>query len=282
MTPADAEFGVRRIIVALDGSAHASGAPETAAALAARLHAELEGVFVQDIDLARLAALPIGREIQFLTGRGRDFTADELDAHNLEQEACARQAIAAAAARARVGYAFRVARGQVRAEVLSAAGRADLLIVGIGSASPGGRARLGGTARAAAEHAPRSVMISRPGTRAMARPLVLCDGSDGAKRALRAAIRVFGAGERGLAVLIDSADAGRAKAVRRDVESELAPAGVKHGFLSSANPAPDQLCRLAAQAGTDVLVIAADPRIIAGERRLRVLVSIACPVLLVR
>ena len=90
MTSSGAEFGIRRIMVALDGSAHASGAPEAAAALAARLHAELEGVFVQDIDLARLAALPIGREIQFLTGRGRDFTADELDAHNLEQEACAR------------------------------------------------------------------------------------------------------------------------------------------------------------------------------------------------
>ena len=103
MTPSGAEFGIRRIMVALDGSAHASGAPEAAAALAARLHAELEGVFVQDIDLARLAALPIGREIQFLTGRGRDFTADELDAHNVEQEACARRAIAAAAARARVG-----------------------------------------------------------------------------------------------------------------------------------------------------------------------------------
>ena len=282
MTPSDAAFGVRRIVVALDGSAHASGAPETAAALAARLQAELEGVFVQDIDLARLAALPIGREIQFLTGRGRDFTADELDAHNLEQEACARRVIAAAAARERVGYAFRVARGQVDAEVLSAAGQADLLIVGIGSVGPGGRARLGGTARAAAEHAPRSVMISKPGTRMIARPLVFHDGSDGAKRALQAAIRIFGAGERGLAVLIDSADAGRAEALCRDIESELGTAGVKHRFLSSANPAPDRLCRLAAQAGADVLVIAADSRIIAGERRFRVLESIACPVMLVR
>ena len=83
-------------------------------------------------------------------------------------------------------------------------------------------------------------------------------------------------------VLIDSGDAGRADVLRRDIESGLAPSGVTLGFLSSANPAPDRLCRLAAQAGADVLVIAADSRIIAGERRLRVLESIACPVLLVR
>ena len=90
MTVPDTDFGVRRILVALDGSVHASGALEAATALAARLHAELEGIFVQDVDLARLAALPIGREIQFLTGQGRDFTADELDAQNREQEARAR------------------------------------------------------------------------------------------------------------------------------------------------------------------------------------------------
>ena len=282
MTPPDADFGVRRIMVALDGSAHADGTLEAAAALAARLHAEIEGVFVQDIDLARLATLPIGREVQFLTGRGRDFTTDELDVQNREQEVSARRAIAAAAARARVAHAFRVARGRVHAEVLSAAGRADLLIVGIGRAAPGGRARLGGTARAAAERAPGSVMISRPGTRTMARPLVFYDGSEGAKRALRAAIRIFAAGEDGLVVLIDSQDVDEAAALRKDVDDGLRPLGMARRFLRSANPAPDQLCRFATESGADVLVIAADSPVVAGEHRLRVLESIACPVLLVR
>jgi len=282
VTVPDTDFGVRRILVALDGSAHAGGALEAAAALAARLHAELEGIFVQDVDLARLAALPIGREIQFLTGQSRDFTADELDAQNREQEARARQAIAAAAARAHVAHAFRVARGQVNAEVISAARGADLLIVGVGRASPGGRARLGGTARAVAEHAPRSVMISRPGTRTIGRPLVFYDGSDGAKRALRAALRVFGAGERGLVVLLDSEDAVRTGALRKEVGSGTGLPDARHRFLHGADPGPVELCRLATEAGADVLVIAADSPIIAGEHRRRVLESSACPVLLVR
>ena len=282
MTRSDTEFGFRRILVALDGTAHTSGAPEAAAVLAASLHAELEVVYVQDIELARLAALPIGREIHFLTGKGRNFTADALDSHNLELEACARRAIAAAAARTRIEYAFRVTSGRVRTEVLGAAHRADLLIVGMGGDSPGGRARLGGTARAAVEHAPRSVMISKPGMSAIARPLVYHDGTEGAKRAFQAAIRLLGARDGELVVLIDSNRAPDAEALRRDVESGLASAGVKHRILSGIELGPDRLCRLAAKAGADVLVIEADSGIIAGERRLQVLESIDCPVLLVR
>ena len=282
MTPRDKDFDVRRIVVAIDNSVPATSALEAAAALAAQLHAELEGIFVQDIDLARLAALPVGREIQFFTGRGRDFTADALDAQNREQEISARRAIATAAARARVTHAFRVARGQVAVEVISAAGDADLLILGIGSTSPGGRARLGGTARTVAERAPRSVLISKPGTRPMGIPLVCYDGSNGAKRALEAAIRIFGAREKGLTVLIDPEDLDGTGTLRREVADRLNPLRVQPRFLRSVNPAPDQICRFVTESGADVLVIAADSRVVAGSRKPQILESVACPVLLVR
>ena len=282
MTRPQKEFAVRRIAVALDSSAHASAALEAAADLAAQLHAELEGIFVRDIALTRLAALPVGREIQFLTGRGRDFTADALDAQNREQEASARRAIASAAARARVAHAFRVAHGQVAVEVINAAGNADLLILGIGSRSPGGHARLGATARAAAERAPRSVLLAKPGTRLIGTSLVCYDGSDGAKRALEAAMRIFGVREKSLAVLITSEDGDRADLLRQEVEDWLAPFGVQPKFLHSTYPEPDQLCRFAIEFGADVLVIAADSQVIAGARRLRILESIVCPVMIVR
>lgn len=283
MTPPDKQFDVRRIAVAIDSSAHATAALEAAAALAAQLHAELEGIFVRDIALTRLAALPVGREIQFLTGRGRDFTADALDAQNREQEVSARRAIATAAAHARVAHAFRVAHGHVAVEVISAAGNADLLILGIGgSRSPGGRVRLGDTARAAAERAPRSVLLAKPGTRLVGTPLVCYEGSEGAQRALEAAVRILGAREKGLTVLIISEDIHGAAILRQEVENRLDPLRVQPQFLYSANPAPDQMCRLATDCGADVLVIAADSQVIAGAQRLQILESVVCPVLIVR
>lgn len=275
-------FEVHRIVVAIDSSTHAASAIEAAAALAAQLHAELEGIYVEDINLIRLSQLPVGREIQFLTGEARDFTATALEAQNREQEFFARRAIAAAAARARVTHAFRVARGQVDVEVISAAGNADLLILGMGGGAPGGRRRLGSTARAAAERAPHSVLISKPGARSIGAPLVCYDGSEGAKRALEAATRIAVAREKGITVLIVAADLDHAGVLRQEVDERLESSPVEHKFLHSAHPAPDQMCRFASEAGADMLVIAADSNLIVGADRLQMLEQIACPVLLVR
>ena len=275
-------FDVRRIVVAIDSSADAATALEAAAGLAARLHAELEGVYVQDINLVRLAGLPVGREIHFLTGKGRDFTVDALEAENRAQEFAARRAIAAAAARARVTYAFRIARGQVDVEVISAAGNGDLLILGTGNRSPGGRVRLGRTARAAAERAPRSVLISKPGARPAGVPLVCYDGSVGAPRALEAGLHIFGVHEGSLAVLILADNVAAAERLRHQVEDRLASSGVRPRFLYGARPLAHEVCRLAGESGAGVLVMAADCAAIDEPHRAEVLESVACPVLLVR
>ncbi len=275
-------FDVRRIVVAIDSSSDAATALEEAAGLAARLHAELEGVYVQDINLVRLAGLPVGREIQFLTGKGRDFTVTTLEDDNRTQEFAARRAVAAAAARARVTYAFRTARGQVDVEVISAAGNGDLLILGTGSRSPGGRVRLGRTARAAAARAPRSVLLSKPGVRSTGVPLVCYDESDGSRRALEAGLRVFGVHEGTLAVLILADDVAAAERLRRQVEDRLAPLNVRPRFLYGARPLAHEVCRLAGESGAGVLVMAADCAALDEPHRQEVLESVACPVLLVR
>ena len=49
---------IARILVALDASPASVAAAAAAASLAGRLHAELEGVFVEDADLLALAAYP--------------------------------------------------------------------------------------------------------------------------------------------------------------------------------------------------------------------------------
>lgn len=275
-------FDVRRIVVAIEGSSDDAGALEEAAGLAARLHAELEGVYVQDINLVRLAGLPVGREIHFLTGKSRDFTADALEAENRTQEFAARQAVAAAAARARVTYAFRTARGQVDVEVISAAGNGDLLILGTGNRFPWGRVDLGPTARAVAARAPRSVLIWKPGARSAGVPLVCYDGSGGSRRALEAGLRIFGVHEGRLAVLILADDLTDAETLRREVEDRLAPSGVGPRFLYGARPLAHEVCRLAGESGAGVLVMAADCAALDEHHPHEVLETIACSVLIVR
>ena len=62
------EAASRRILVAIDTSPHGSAALEAAARLATELRAELEGLFIEDINLLRLAGLPFAREIQLGDG----------------------------------------------------------------------------------------------------------------------------------------------------------------------------------------------------------------------
>lgn len=273
-------FEIRRIVVAIESPSEAA-ALEEAAGLAARLDAELEAVFVEDIDLVRLAGLPVGREVRFLTGESRDFTADTLEADTRAQVFAARRAVAAAAARARVACAFRTARGQVELEILSAAGKGDLLILGTGRRSPWGGARLGRTARAAAERAPRSVLISKPGARSGRVPLVCYDGSAGSRRALDAGLRIFGIHEGRLGVLILADDAAGSETLRRQVEDLLTPLGVGPRFLYGARPLAHEVCSLAGESGAGVLVMAADCSALDEPRR-EVLETVACPVLIVR
>jgi hypothetical protein len=52
------EFEIHRILVALDASVRSLAALEAAAELAAEWHAELLGLFVEDVELLRLAATP--------------------------------------------------------------------------------------------------------------------------------------------------------------------------------------------------------------------------------
>lgn len=282
MTPAEVGFDVRRIVVAIDSSAHAAAALDAATTLAAQLHAELEGIFVQDVNLTRLAELPVGREIQFLTGRSRDFTTEALAAQNRDQETAARHAIAKAAAAARITHVFRVASGRVDVEIISAADNADLLIVGIGAQSPGGRARLGQTARAAADRAPQSVLISKPGARTISTPLVCYDGSVGARRALDAAIKILDSRKNRIAVLIIAGASEESDKLRKEVSDRLTPLKIQPTILQSAGPTPEQLCNFSAACGADVLVISGDSVLFTDDDRHVILESTRCPVLLVR
>ena len=66
-------FEARRILVAIDASAASLDALAAATALASRLGAALEGLFVEDEDLLRLAALPFTDLVRTPSGARERF-----------------------------------------------------------------------------------------------------------------------------------------------------------------------------------------------------------------
>jgi nucleotide-binding universal stress UspA family protein len=119
-----------RVLVALDESPRSAAALTAAAALAAELHAELAGLFVEDVNLQRWVGLPFAREFSLLSGVGRPLSQWDMErSWRREAETLQRQ-LAEAAARLRLRWSFRVVRGRVAAEVNTQAQALDLIVLG--------------------------------------------------------------------------------------------------------------------------------------------------------
>jgi nucleotide-binding universal stress UspA family protein len=297
MSERESGFTLRRILVALDASAHSLAALEAAAELAAAMQAEMEGLFVEDINLIRLASLPCTREVRH-TASLASLDLEQMERALKAQAAEARQALAAAARRARVQWSFRVTRGHVAHEVLAAAAAADLVTLGKQGRSRSRQARLGSTAlralagapvalllvehRRVGAHGPRFGKAFGAGIEARRSVLVVCDGSEGAGRALDAAARLAEAGEVPLTVLLlaDDSEAARDLQLAAADSLEGRPIEVRWRYLAQVEGG--NLAR-AIQSDEAVLVVLslASPRLPAASVS-KLLDHITNPVLLIR
>lgn len=173
---------VRRVLVALDLSAHGAAALEAAAALAARLDAELHGLYVEDEQLLRFAAHPSAHVLREGVRHALTRAALEAELALLAREA--RQALEQAAQRAGSRHAFAVARDQVAAALLRAAHDDGLLVLGRSGHVPRPPRQLGSTARRVLAEAPGAVLLLHAGERLEGPVLAVDDGSPAGARAV--------------------------------------------------------------------------------------------------
>ena len=277
-------FTIRRIVVALDSSAHSRSAFEAAAVLAQRLDAELEGLFVEDIDLVRLAGLPFGNEVSFSTGETRPFDGGALEQQLAQEISRARRLVEERAHTLHLRSHFRVARGKIDAEVIAASGNADLLIVGAAGLDIGFglRFRPGRVALVAAERAPGSVLLLRSGSVFRGSPLVPYDGSPGSERALNAALRFARINGQGVRLLIAGDDPEKIEALHTRAAAKAAAQHVTITEQTANGATLTGMCRIVQQTEADILVLSGDDPRLEGDGRRTLLERIACPVLLVR
>jgi nucleotide-binding universal stress UspA family protein len=130
MTTVATDVAIRRLVVAVDASACSRSVLRTAAYIAAHLGARLEGVFVEDVNLHRLAALPMGQEVSLPSAQIRTFDRRTLDREYGVLIARAESWGAEIAKSYNVRWRFDVRRGSVATELMSAAGEQDLLSMG--------------------------------------------------------------------------------------------------------------------------------------------------------
>jgi hypothetical protein len=129
MAEGEEEVRIERIIACFaPGSA---GAPEAVARLAEEMQAELLGLFIEDIELLRFAALPLAAEVGFPSAARRSVDLAGLEWQLRTQAAGLRQALATALDPTAVIWSFRVARASPEnaVEAALAEGYAPALII---------------------------------------------------------------------------------------------------------------------------------------------------------
>jgi hypothetical protein len=119
---------IERVVVALDAISENRAAIDTAARLAARWHARLHGIFVEDDDLLRLANLPFARQVSLGAGVER-LTLQQAERQLRAFAEYARRDLAAAAQRRGIAWSFDIVRGAASAG-LGAASATDFVVAG--------------------------------------------------------------------------------------------------------------------------------------------------------
>ena len=248
---------MRRILLAL-ASSEDPAALETAAALAEMLRAEIEGRFLQDPDLMRIAALPFASEVALNSATARPLAAQRLERELRAQAAEAERLLRNRAGR-RVKWSFTIVQDRRPATVFEEEPEVDLFVMGRPPSRLGSR-HMAGTGPV----------------------LVLYDSGDTAARALQPASILAANSRRDLLVLLPAADAEAAARLRSECEQTLAASEARVHYLHLPPDAAPALDRIAQDHRAALLVVGRD-QLLEDETTLPTLLERApCPVVVVR
>jgi len=273
---------VRRILVALDASPHSLAALEAAAELAARLEAEVLGLFVEDVNLLRLAELPFTQEVCVSTTARRRLGVREIERDLRAQAARMRRTLEVYAERAQVRWSFRVTRGVISRELLAAAAEVDLITVGRAGRSFVGERRLGSTARAVLTGAPCLTLVTQHGGHLRLPLMVIYDGSPLAQKALATATALVQGLDSHIIIFILAGGVEAAHRAKARASEWLQKRDLMARFHSLTEASVSRLARMVRMERGGILVMPAESSLLRGEALLELLDELEVPVLLVR
>jgi hypothetical protein len=259
MATPEASGATLRVTVVLGSSESSRPLLDALLPLVRGRSAEVLGLFVEDDELLRLAALPFSQELCRLTLVARRLDPAEIERQFRLRARLARRALESALGVEHARYSFRSVRGRLAALLASEAGDMDVLILGP-SHPP-----FGTLPRAYRQPAPVAVV---------------CSSSAAGTRALGLAARLAEASQRPLAVLALPAADGE----RTEIGERIAALGSRLPTTLATLSGTDSaaIAATARRVGAQALVLEARPELVEDAGLSAFRDRLDCPVVIVR
>ena len=239
MTSARSDASLRHVLLAFDTGPPVPQSLAMARTLVETLGAELAGLFVEDINLLRLAALPFTREVGVTSGVSRPIELADVERTLRAQAEVAKRRLSELAAELSVPWSFRIERGNILQQVLAQMTESVAAVV-----LPSRPSR-------------KLQPVSRAGPlRARARRLlVLWDRSAGQTQTVAVALRLAQAQGAAMTLAMVGDERSTSDAPPEALANLLAPAPPSLRVLSLPRAEADVLARQLRATGCDLLIL---------------------------
>jgi nucleotide-binding universal stress UspA family protein len=275
------ELLIRRILVALDASPQSHAALEAAANVAALLDAELVGMFVEDINLLRVAQLPFVREVSFPMAEMRVIDVPEMETRWRTQATEARRQLSESANQRKVRWSFGVERGGVSDRLLAASLDMDLLAIGRQGRSLTQQLRIGSTTRKVLKGGKRSVLLMRTEADLDQPVMVIFDGTSAARRALIIASALARKSGR-LRVLVWTDDHDLAQRYKNEVVGQLVDQDIEISYRRFYPAEDDRLVKVLQTSDAGLLIVGITDAHLSANTMQNLIERLDVPLLIVR
>lgn len=275
---------IKRILVATDGSEQATLGVHYAVALASKCQAQLTGLHVVDV---KLLEGPILRDISASLGTAPYVNYQNNIALILEERGRAvLAAVQTVCAEAGIECQTELATGAVPRTILEHAELADVIVMGrAGEHTEWLDGVVGSTTAAVARRASQPVLVTGRRELGGNRFVVAYDGSQHAKRALKAAVQLSPSWMERCHILIVGED--QAPALQEEIAAYLGAHDLDHDVVIRDGDPSEAIVAYASEAGADLLVMGAYGHtkvreLVVGSTTAYALNHAPCPLLLCR
>lgn len=276
---------INRILVALDPGFHFSEVDhsilQAATTLAHRLDAELNTLFVEDINLLRLAELPVAREIVYGAASGRKLNVADMERSLTTQTARLRKLVETISQQNQIKIAFDVMRGDIAREVCSASENTDLLVVGKNTQKLRQSLKIGKITKTILSSVSCNLLLLQHGA-TIERPVaVFFTGSEASHKALQLAIQLVQQDHKNLSVIYPVSTDEESKELTQQVNELTQPLGIEARHIQLKDNSATAMLETISMTGARVLLLDTSKPVFSSEQVQTLIEQTNTPVILI-